>query len=134
MLAQLLAAMNNWFVRERLHGRFEVAGGSLDLPQLKAGQYYLVEGSVFNDGLHQHPAGDLVDEEFDGSVCCLAVPREVVELAEEVAVWQEKHAEAEGPYQSESAAGYSYTLKSGEGGSYGWRDRFRSEIRRWKKL
>lgn len=134
MLAQLLAAMNNWFVRERLHGRFEVAGGSLDLPRLKPGQYYLVEGSVFNDGLHQHPAGDLVDEEFEGRVLALAVPREVVELAEEVAEWNEKHAEAEGPYQSESAAGYSYTLKSGEGGSYGWRDRFRSEIRRWKRL
>lgn len=144
MLGEVLHSLNNWFEvpNKRLTGFFQVEGGALTLPDgwLLEGQYFLVSGSVLNDGLHQWPA-ELKDEEFFGEVKALAVPRAVIDLAARVEEWQAKYGEAaESPYQSESFGGYSYTKASGngsQGGSQGrltWRDAFRSELKHWSKL
>lgn len=138
MLEQVLNHIHNRFEVDEIHGTFTVADGTLPL-FLQEGQYYWVEGSVFNDGLHQHPATGMTDETFKGTVTSMAVPRALVELSERIADWQRKHGEAaEGPYQSESFGGYSYSKKSGAGGSAGttdgWRAAFRSDLNPWRKL
>lgn len=145
MLEEVLRNLNNWFEvpGKRLTGFFQVEGGALTLPDgwLLDGQYFLVSGSVMNDGLHQWPAYDLVDEGFEGEVQALAVPMAVQDLADRIETWWEKYGKAaESPYQSESFGGYTYTKASGngsQGGSQGrltWRDTFRSELNRWRKL
>lgn len=143
MLEEVLRSLNNWFERDYATGVFEIAGGSIGLPDgwLLDGQYFRIEGSVFNDGLHQWPAVDLRDETFTGEIAALAVPKAVTELAERIGEWQTKYGKAaESPYQSESFGGYSYTKASGNGsqsGSQGrltWCDAFRSELNRWRKL
>lgn len=119
MLEQVLQHLNNWFlVPDGVHsGTFEIKGGSIALPFLSVGQYFRIIGSVFNDGLHQYPANNLVDETFEGAVWALAVPNAVVALSEEMEAWQEKNeAASSGPYQSESFGGYSYTRATGENG------------------
>ena len=144
MLGEVLRTLNNWFEvpGKRLTGRFAVEGSALSLPDgwLLEGQYFLVSGSILNDGLHQWPA-ELKDEEFFGEVKALAVPQAVIDLAARIEEWQTKYGKAaESPYQSESFGGYSYTKASGNGsqsGSQGrltWRDAFRSELNRWRKL
>lgn len=145
MLEEVLRNLNNWFEvpGKRLTGFFQVEGGALTLPDgwLLDGQYFLVSGSVMNDGLHQWPAYDLVDEGFEGEVQALAVPMAVQDLADRIETWWEKYGKAaESPYQSESFGGYTYTKASGngsQGGSQGrltWRDAFRLELNRWRKL
>ena len=145
MLEEVLRNLNNWFEvpGKRLTGFFQVEGGALTLPDgwLLDGQYFLVSGSVMNDGLHQWPAYDLVDEGFEGEVQAVAVPMAVQDLADRIETWWEKYGKAaESPYQSESFGGYTYTTASGngsQGGSQGrltWRDAFRSELNRWRKL
>lgn len=145
MLEEVLRNLNNWFEvpGKRLTGFFEVSGGCIGLPDgwLLDGQYFLVSGSVMNDGLHQWPAYDLVDEGFEGEVQALAVPMAVQDLADRIEIWWEKYGKAaESPYQSESFGGYSYTKASGngsQGGSQGrltWCDAFRLELNRWRKL
>lgn len=145
MLEEVLRNLNNWFEvpGKRLTGFFQVEGGALTLPDgwLLDGQYFLVSGSVMNDGLHQWPAYDLVDEGFEGEVQALAVPMAVQDLADRIEIWWEKYGKAaESPYQSESFGGYTYTKASGngsQGGSQGrltWCDAFRSELNRWRKL
>ena len=145
MLEEVLRNLNNWFEvpGKRLTGFFQVEGGALTLPDgwLLDGQYFLVSGSVMNDGLHQWPAYDLVDEGFEGEVQALAVPMAVQDLADRIETWWEKYGKAaESPYQSESFGGYTYTKASGNGsqggsqGSLTWRDAFRSELNRWRKL
>lgn len=68
MLEQVLQHLNNWFlVPDGIHtGKFTVQDGGITLPFLQTGQYFRVVGSVFNDGLHQYPAQDMVEETFDG--------------------------------------------------------------------
>lgn len=145
MLEEVLRNLNNWFEvpGKRLTGFFEVSGGCIGLPDgwLLDGQYFRIEGSVFNDGLHQWPAVDLRDETFTGRVTALAIDPELIELSNRIDTWKSKYSEvAESPYQSESFGGYSYTKASGngsQGGSQGrltWRDAFRSELKHWSKL
>lgn len=137
MLEAVLQSINNWFERDRLAGEFCIEGGSIELPDgwLLDGQYFRIEGSVFNDGLHQWPAVDLRDEAFTGEVWALAVPKAVQDLAAEIEQWQADNGKAaQSPLQSESFGGYTYTRASGASGAYTWRDAFRSQLNRWRKL
>ena len=75
MLEAILDYLHNWFPVKGAakSGTFEIASGVLAFDGLLQGQYYRVQGSVFNDGLHK--AGErLTDEVFSGTVTPLAVP------------------------------------------------------------
>lgn len=137
MLEQVLGEIHSWFVADAISDKFKVADGRLSLPRgvsIRDGQYLRVVGSVFNDGLYQWPTSGLVDEVFRGEVWVLAVPREVQDLASEIEEWESKN--APGPYVSESFGGYSYTraTNGATGQAAGWRDRFRQELNRWRKV
>jgi hypothetical protein len=135
MLEEILMYLNNWFLVSVHEGTYIIEDGSITLPFLVPGQYFRVIGSVFNDGLHQYPADDLTDETFDGTVWALAVPKSVVTLSEDMASWQEKNSEkADGPYQSESFAGYTYTKASnGKGGTVTVWDSFSKQLAPYRK-
>lgn len=140
MLEAVLRHLKNWFiVPEGIHaGTFAVEGGSIALPFLSEGQYYRVIGSIHNDGLHQYGSGEqMTNETFEGTIWALAVPSSVVSLADEIKVWEDKHgAEAMGPYQSESFAGYSYTKATDakSGGGVTWDSAFRSRLNPYRRL
>lgn len=140
MLEQVLNELHNWFQLEVHPGTYTIKDGGITLPCLLPGQYFRIVGSVMNDGLHQYgPAMELLqDETFTGAVWALAVPKQVVELAGEIAAWQEKYGAAiESPYTSESFGGYSYTKASGAGdstGSGGWQAAFRARLNPYRKL
>lgn len=138
MLEELLRALRNWFVRDKATGRIRVEGGALVPPEglaLADGQYIRVTGSVFNDGLHRWPCTGMTDEEFVGTVWALAVPRAVLDLADEIEAWQTEHAEELGsPYASESFGGYSYTRVGGDGSPITWRQQFKARLDPWRKL
>ncbi len=139
-LTELCAHLRNWFVRsdaDRRVGTFEIVGGSIDLPWLADGQYFRIIGSVFNDGVWQYPTSELTDEVFDGAVWAMAVPPDVVSLAEEITAWDTKYRDAaESPYQSESFGGYTYTKAASDtaGGGLTWTTVFKSRLNRWRKL
>ena len=139
MLEQVLHYLKNWFpVSDGKHyGTFTVKDGKMDLPFLQIGQDSRVIGSVFNDGLHQYPSADLATETFTGCILALAVPKAVVDLADEIKQWNDKNASiVTGPYQSESFGGYSYTLKA-DGGAEGgtsWQSTFAGRLNQWRKL
>lgn len=140
-LGELCAHLRNWFVRsdaDRRVGKFEVVDGSIDLPWLADGQYFRIIGSAFNDGVWQYPVSGLTDEVFDGAVWAMAVPPDVVSLADEITAWESKYADAvQSPYKSESFGGYTYTKEdtgnAAEGG-LSWTTVFKSRLRPWRKL
>ena len=137
MLEQVLRHLNNWFLVEIHGGAFTVENGSITLPFLQTNQYFRICGSVFNDGLHQYPASDLVSEEFSGTVWALAIPQDVIDLALEIEAWQKKNGDASvSPYQSESFGGYQYSkaTDSASGGAVTWQSAFRSRMNAWRKL
>ena len=139
MLEQVLLHLTNWFlVPCGIHeGTYTIEDGGIALPFLANGQHFRICGSVFNDGLHQYPAGDLKTETFDGTVWALNVPQAVIDLATEIEAWQKKNGDASvSPYQSESFGGYSYSkaTDSASGGAVTWQSAFRSRLNAWRKL
>ena len=140
MLEQILTELHNWFQRDIFPGAYTIQDGGIVLPFLRDGQYFRILGSVFNDGLHRYgPDMELLqDETFEGAVWALAVPRAVVDLAEEITVWRERYGNVlDSPYTSESFGGYSYTKASGAGdsaGAGGWQAAFRARLNPYRKL
>jgi hypothetical protein len=140
MLEELMRECRNWFVAPNgVHlGTFTVKEGSITLPFLVYGQYFRIVGSVFNDGVYEYGNVYLQDETFDGSIWALSVPPAFIKLSEEIKSWRDQYENtANSPFQSESFAGYSYTLKSdgAQGGSAnGWRSAFSTRLNKWRKL
>ena len=135
-LTNLCAELRNYFETKKRFGTFTISGGSISPSDfLQDGQYYRIVGSVFNDGVHRHPAHDLTDETFDGAVWAMAVPPAVVELLQKIQEFEAATANAPTAYTSESFGGYTYTKATDENGlPVGWRSVFKSELNRWRKL
>lgn len=145
MLSQILDFIHNYFIKEAHTGHFRVVSGELsDVDFLLDGQYFYINGSVLNDGLYQYPASGLADEEFNGEIWAMAVPRELLQLADEIQNWVDKYGDAvNSPYSSESFGGYSYTKQTSVGSNsgngnrnsvFGWKDVFKSRLYRWRKI
>ena len=135
-LTNLCAEIRNYFETEKRFGTFTISDGSISPSNfLQSGQYYRIVGSVFNDGVHRHPAHDLTNETFDGAVWAMAVPSAVVELLHKIDDFEKAEANSPTAYISESFGGYGYTKATDENGlPAGWRSVFRSELNRWRKL
>lgn len=135
-LTNLCAELRNYFETKKRFGTFTISGGSISPSDfLQDGQYFRIVGSVFNDGVHRHPAHDLTDETFDGAVWAMAVPPAVVELLQKIQEFEAATANATTTYISESFGGYSYTKATDENGlPVGWRTVFKNELNRWRKL
>ena len=139
MLEQVLMNIRNWFTVDGgiYSGTFTIEDGGITLPFLANGQYFRICGSVFNDGLHQYPEDNLVDETFNGTIWALAIPPAVVYLADEISKWQEKNGETSvSPYQSESFGGYSYSKATDAetGGAVTWQSAFKKQLNAYRKL
>ena len=139
MLEQVLMNIRRWFpVEGGIHsGTFTIKDGGITLPFLADGQYFRICGSVFNDGLHQYNVLDLTDETFTGTIWALAIPKAVIELADEIQKWKEKNGEASvSPYQSESFGGYSYSKATDAetGGAVTWQSAFKQQLSAWRKI
>lgn len=124
------------FARDTRYGEFSVTGGSISGAEIPDGAYFWVSGSLFNDGLHLAPATDLVDEEFEGDVSVLAIPKTFIKVVEDMEAWAKAHPADRGGYTSESFGGYSYSLptNSQTGQAATVYDVFRSKLTKWRRL
>lgn len=132
MLYTICKHIKNFFVIARYEGKFSIVDGTLSLPLLD-GQYFLIEGSVLNDGVYQYPVTDLKDETFSGAICGMAVPKDFIELTEEIKSYNDKN--TDGPYSSESFGGYSYTKATDSSGNVAsWKSAFATRLNAWRKV
>lgn len=146
MLSEICAYLRNYFDRNqpKFYGEIRIEDGALVSfeDKLQNGQYFRIVNSTFNDGVYLYPASDLTDETFsNGSVWAMAVPPDLIALIVEMEAWKTNNAYAlNTPYQSESKADYSYTLKSGTDGSgknngaSALINQFSGRLARWRKL
>ena len=138
-LYELLVYLRNFFPGQKWHflGE-EITDKRLSLPGLESGDYYLIEGSRRNNGIHVYGNSDLRNETYTGIVTEVCVPPALLELLDEINAWQDKNVEAiQSPYQSESFGGYSYTEVSGNTASgevTSWKTVFGPRLRTWRKI
>lgn len=155
MLEQLLTYLHNWFrVRDSVDGKhpgtYTVESGGIVLPFLQSGQYFRIIGSVFNNGLYIYGETimdedrneiELTDETFTGSIWALAIPRAVIQTAEEMGdvtaqVTKITGQIAESPFTAESFGGYSYSKdQSGQLAALtAQRNEIMARLNQWRKI
>lgn len=149
MLTELCQEIRNWFERGIFPGTITIRNNAFTFddgkdPGLLTGQYYRIVGSVFSDGIHQYGSekqGELADETFTGAIWALAIPKEVVALADEINAWRVKYDNADSaalsPFQSESFGGYSYSKGGGAstgGSGADWTGIFKKRLNTWRKI
>ena len=146
MLTELCKEIKNWFEYAKFFGTFTIDGNVITGNySLQDGQYFRIVGSVFNDGVYKLGENlDLTDETFTGAIWAMAVPKEVIALADDIKDWSEKYlgvdSAAMSPFNSESFGGYSYS-KSGGSSSSGnvdlsgtWQGAFADRLNHWRKI
>lgn len=134
MLYEIMKHIRNFFLTdEREDGHFKIENGNIALSFLKENQYFLVNGSTFNDGVHQYGHMELIDEEFDGSIVALAIPSGFLGLVAEIEDFQKTSKPSD--LASESFGGYSYTkATTSTGKAGGWQSAFGSRLNEWRKI
>lgn len=140
MLETILIYLHNWFPIKGAArcGEHEIVSGELQADYLKPGQYYRIKGSVFNDGLHIYPCDEpdcMLDEVFTGEVWPLAIPKAVLEIADEIKAYRDENPDTD--KVSETFADYSYTraqtTKDGTSTAGGWMAVFGPRLRVWRR-
>lgn len=136
MINTICKHIRNFFEYRTVEGEYTIENGSLSPSDfLSCGDMYLIRGSRKNDGVHTHPAQDLSDETFCGSVSVMAVPKEFLELVEDIEQYCAEEGSDPSPYISESFGGYSYTRLSNEDGQgVPWQRAFRTQLDLWRKI
>lgn len=149
ILTEVCHECNNYFRRFSIRTTYSVEEGRLvGLPDdfLQEGQYFLIVGSIFNDGVHKL-SDELVlkdEDEFLGNVWSLGIPQEFLDLVSEISDWNEKYGGTDSvalsPFSSESFGGYSYSKTSGGSSSDGsadganWKTVFASRLNKWRRM
>lgn len=142
MLDELCKEVKNYFDKgqAKLFGNIKIVNGQIInsefTDKIKLGQYFRIVGSVLNDGVYCFNSDCLLmDEEFNGAIWLLAIPKDFLFLAKQIEKWQKENAEkVASPYQSESFGGYSYTKASGKDGTYTWKDAFASQLNQYRRI
>ncbi len=155
MLTELCKEIKNWFEQKKYFGNYVIENNMISsddaqsIPDLQEGQYFRIVGSVFNDGVWKYSESGITglkDEKiFRGAIWAMAVPQDVIDLANDIKDWSDKYeavgSNAMSPFNSESFGGYSYS-KSGGGsstsgsgsGPTSWKEQFASRLNRWRKI
>ena len=130
-VGEMCASLRNYFALDPISGEFVIKDSDITVPGLVRGQYFRIDGSVFNDGVHRY--GEISmngDETFTGTITPMAVPPAFEAVAAEIEEWKQKNDEViNSPYQSESFGGYSYTK-----GTASWQGVFAKRLNRWRKI
>jgi hypothetical protein len=142
MLNELCMELKNYFdkAQPKIFGEIIIRDSKIQnaefLRAIKPNQYFRIAGSVFNDGVYRYDE-ELVleDETFKGSVWLMAVPKAVIELANDIEKWVNDYSNVNSPYQSESFGGYSYSKASGtNGGAITWQDAFSKRLNMYRRI
>ena len=98
------------------------------------GQYFLVCGSIFKNGVHKAGEGDLTAETFNGTVQPMRVPPALIALAEKIDAY-DTALPSGGVYVSQSFNGWSGTMATGSDGlPADGKTKYRAEINQWRKM
>lgn len=115
-------------------GEVTITDGEIQTDILQDGQYYLIEGSHYNNGVYEYPTEALKDETFDGVITPLMLPPELIELIREMQEWEMNNQKVlQSPFISESFNDYSYNRGQGDQ-AMNWKTVWKSRLSAYKKI
>lgn len=139
---KILSYLKNYFYRFGEKGTYAITDNQIEVRgNYVAGQYIRLTGSLLNDRVvkvenvedNTITLTEAINEVFDGAIYSLAIPRELIELAEEIKAYEKDT--PKGGYVSESFGNYSYSKATGQnGGVANWKDVFKDELKPYRKI
>lgn len=158
-LKEVLDYIHNYFVMDTYEGNIVIKNHKIDNSKIDLynNQYYMIKGSLYNDGIWKYqdydendiideskpnpsPEEQLEDENFFGEILLLRIPKDVLKIVNEIIEWENKNKDSiNGIYQSESFGGYSYSLKNGtskdgNATNISWKDYFGDKLKCYRKI
>lgn len=154
-ITEICADIRNYFPpsKKRLDksyihsGTFTISSNSITpLDFIKEGQFFRIVDSDLNNGVYQNTPESLsilTDEEFEGEIWEMAVPRSFLDLCKDIDEWRKANESADSinmsPFTSESFGGYSYSKGGSSSGEYGgnsvsWQSQFSKRLNIWRKI
>lgn len=145
MLTEICGYLKNWFDGDIYRGSIKVSEGVISCDgeeiTIDPGQYFYLAKPDYKLGVYEYGVDELKDREFDGAVCFMDIPDDVLDLAKDITDWMAEYSvvgsPALSPYQSESFGGYSYSKSGGSGDSGlsgSWVNVFGGRLSRHKKI
>lgn len=145
MLAEVCGYLNNYFDVKRYNGKILIQDGVVycDTKEIAMdqGQHFALLRKNFVLGVYEYGVDTLNDKEFEGKVWIMDIPKDFMDLVDEIDAWQTKYGGSDSgamsPFNSESFGGYSYTKASnanGLGSTITWQDAYKSRLSRYKKV
>lgn len=141
-MEEILDYIKNYFAVTKENNTFNINNGAITIRgKYLEGQYIKLEGSILNDSIYKIESVDnntitvvgAINEEFEGAIYGLAIPKEIVELSKKFEEQKEKIVSS--IYESESFGEYSYTLAKNEKGEiYGAIDTIKKELSRYRQM
>lgn len=141
MFAEIIEYLNWWkypvvgeYVKSIVAGNFSISGNTVAPITIAENQWFRISGSLYNDGVYQYSDDlELTDEDFNGEIWLLAIPKSLISIFEEIQAWQSENGKPSA-FQSESFGGYSYSRASVDGKPITWQTAFADRLKRWKKV
>lgn len=141
-MEEILGHINNYFAISKEENTFNINNNAITVRgKYLQGQYIKLEGSILNNGIYK--VESLVDntitvigainEEFEGIIYGLAIPKDIIELSKK---FEEQKAKiVNSVYDSESFGEYSYTLaKNSNGEVYTAIDTVKKDLKKYRKM
>ena len=139
---KILRYLNNYFYKFGEKGLIKIEENKIQVNgKYLVGQYIKLEGSTMNDTVlkvisvvdNQITVTGAYNEEFEGVIYSLAVPRDLIELEEKIKEFEATNKPSN--LNAESFGGYSYSKASnGKGGVASWKDIFFDDLKPYRKL
>lgn len=144
MLEEILKIINNYFYVTGEKGSYNIQNNKLTVKgKYIQGQYIKIEGSIMNNGVHkvlevsdnQITLEEAINEEFDGVIYGLAIPRDIIRLEAKVKEFEECSANRRSVIVSDSTGAYSRTKATDKNGNVQtWIGVFANDLRPYRKL
>lgn len=145
-MIQVCREVRNFFLSGSSEmGDYFIESGAITLNgTYKTGQWLLITGSLLNDGIYKITSaedqsyaldGDLIDQEFHGTIYGLRIPSDFIKLCEEIREFNEKTGKPSSLVGESVVGFYSHTRATDKNGApVGWQTVFASRLAPFRRL
>lgn len=141
----VMKEINNHFYKTVEHAKFKIKNNKIKIKgKYFPNQFIKIENSIMNDGVYkiikfenqEIEIENTIDEEFEGAIYGLAIPKDFIELTKEIEEYQKLNPISKSNVISESYLnGYSYTMATNSNGQIsGWQDVFKSKLDVYRRI
>lgn len=143
-MERIMREINNFFYKAKEYGKYSIINNKIKVKGVYLpSQYIRIMDSILNDGVYKIISFEngymeiegLQNEEFEGWICGLSIPKTFIELTEKIKEYEAKNPNISNVISESYLNGYSYSKATNAKGQVNtWRDMFNAELSGYRQL